>query len=258
MCRHAAYIGNKLSLAKFMLDPEHNLIDQAVHPREMRVGRFNADGFGIGWFQDDGTPATYKNIQPIWSDTNLPALGAALHREQWIALIRGASPGLGISIDNTHPFSDERWMFTLNGLVADFNNSLRPAIAARLADAIAADTRGHTDAEFIFALLRQLAAEDDRATTTTLFTRLVEYLESIAGPVEIALNMLLCESDTLYATRYAINLPNPTLYYSSDYHGGHAVSSEPMGDRNNWSLLPEQCLLIAQKNLDAEVRILAR
>ena len=49
MCRHAAYIGPSLTLADFMLSPQHNLIEQAIHPREMRVGRINADGFGFGW-----------------------------------------------------------------------------------------------------------------------------------------------------------------------------------------------------------------
>lgn len=232
-----------------MLEPEHNLIEQAIHPKEMRIGRFNADGFGIGWFLPDDKPACYKNIQPIWSDTNLAALGASLYHDQWIALVRGASPGLGVSIDNTHPFADERWLFTLNGIITDFAKTLRLAITARLSDSIAASTRGHTDAEFIFALLRQLALENKHATTADLLTTLIDYLESIAGSVEIALSILLCEPGTLYAIRHAINLPNPTLYYSDDYCGSQAVSSEPMGAWGKLANAPRTTPAGGQKEL---------
>ena len=34
----------------------------------------NVDGFGIGWYLDDGEPGIYTNPMPIWSDTNLPHL----------------------------------------------------------------------------------------------------------------------------------------------------------------------------------------
>lgn len=241
-----------------MLESEHNLIEQAIHPKEMRIGRFNADGFGIGWFLEGGKPVCYKNIQPIWSDTNLPALGASLHSDQWIALARGASPGLGVSIDNTHPFADHRWLFTLNGIITDFADTLRPAITARLSDSIAASTRGHTDAEFIFALLRQLSMEDEQATTADLLVRLIAYIESIAGAVEVALSILLCEHGALYAVRHAINLPNPTLYYSDNYCGGQAVSSEPMGDRKQWQMLPEQHLLVVKRAGEARLLPLNR
>ncbi|MEM7294946.1 MAG: class II glutamine amidotransferase, partial [Pseudomonadota bacterium] len=207
MCRHAAYLGPRISLARFALDPAHNMIDQAIHPREMRVGRINADGFGVGWFSAEGVPGAYRNIQPIWSDSNLKDLGVALHSESWIALVRGASPGLGVSIDNTHPFSDDRWHFTLNGIITDFASTLRPEITARLNPERAGAIRGHTDAEFIFALLQQFAEEDPDATTPVNLVRVVQYLLEIAGDVEIALSVLLNERDRLYALRYAINMP---------------------------------------------------
>ena len=248
MCRHAAYIGQSLSLAECLLDPEHNLVEQAVHPKEMRIGRFNGDGFGFGWFTTDGKPQCYRNIQPIWSDINLSSLGHSLWSDQWIALVRGASPGLGISIDNTHPFRDERWLFTLNGIITNFASTLRSCITNRLSDRIAADIKGHTDAEFIFALLRQFAIENDQASTKQLIEQMVAYLTDIAGDVEIALSILLCEQGVLYATRYAINLPNPTLYYCERYLNGVAVASEPIGQRSQWSLVPEQHLLTATRD----------
>ncbi|MEM7209010.1 MAG: class II glutamine amidotransferase [Pseudomonadota bacterium] len=248
MCRHAAYIGPAISLAQCFLEPEHGLLQQAEHPREMRVGRVNADGFGIGWFIDRDKPAAYKNIQPIWSDTNLSALGVSLFSTQWIGLVRGASPGLGVSIDNTHPFYDNRWHFTLNGIITDFANTLRPAINNRLSDDISATIMGHTDAEFIFALMRQFSLEEPDSSTTQLLQKVVDFLEEVAGDIEIALSVLVCEKDSMYAIRHSVNLPFPTLYYSEEYVGGVAVASEPMTDRRYWKLMPEQSLLIAEAN----------
>eukprot|EP00494_Astrolonche_serrata_P029205 UN29472 len=189
MCRHAAFIGPSISLSQFMLAPDHNMIDQAIHPREMRVGRINADGFGVGWFTRDNVPGAYRNIQPIWSDNNLDALGDALHSEHWIALVRGASPGLGVSIDNTHPFSDARWHFTLNGIISDFATSLRPIITSRLSAEIGGAILGHTDAEFIFASIRQMSLEDPTASSRELLIRTLDYLLEIAGSVEVALSV---------------------------------------------------------------------
>jgi glutamine amidotransferase len=82
MCRLAVYIGASIRLEDLILKPAHNLVEQAYAPREMQEARLNADGYGFGWFDDDGTPAVYTNTMPIWADHNLETLGRRLQATQ--------------------------------------------------------------------------------------------------------------------------------------------------------------------------------
>ncbi|MYT23358.1 class II glutamine amidotransferase, partial [Streptomyces sp. SID7760] len=53
MCRWLAYSGSPMLLDAVLYQPEHSLIDQSLHSR-MGVESTNGDGFGIGWYSDDG------------------------------------------------------------------------------------------------------------------------------------------------------------------------------------------------------------
>ena len=78
MCRHASYLGPLISLEKFLLQPIHSLVEQSYRPKEMLTAEVNADGFGIGWYLEDGTARRYINPAPIWSDPNIVQLAPML------------------------------------------------------------------------------------------------------------------------------------------------------------------------------------
>ena len=66
MCRHTCYIGSPVSLEEFLFQPDHGLLVQSYKPKEMIEAEINVDGFGLGWYPEDGTLRRYANTKPIW------------------------------------------------------------------------------------------------------------------------------------------------------------------------------------------------
>ena len=53
MCRHLAYVGPPVPLARLLTEPPHSLYEQSWRPARQRHGTVNADGFGVGWYPLD-------------------------------------------------------------------------------------------------------------------------------------------------------------------------------------------------------------
>ena len=70
----------------------------------MLTAQVNADGFGIGWYLDDGTARRYVNPVPIWSDSNILQLGPALQSKLWLANVRSATLPESNARVNTPPY----------------------------------------------------------------------------------------------------------------------------------------------------------
>lgn len=258
MCRMAAYIGPPLRLDQFLLEPEHSLVEQAHHPRELNYAHLNADGFGVGWYADDGLPAVYLNPMPIWSDPNLAHLGRTLTSDLWVANIRSATPGFAVEFSNTQPFHDDTLLFMHNGFVRGFQERLRPILQRYLEPSIHASIHGSTDSEYLFAVLRQ-ALLSEEVSIDAAIRRLVELLQDWAYEARAMLNFIITSGRTLYAARHAMNEPCPTLYYTTDderFPGGQLIASERLTESEYWNVVPEHSLLILGPDEPPELRSL--
>ncbi len=256
MCRLAAYLGDPVPLQQFLLDPPHSLMVQSWAPRELRYAKLNADGFGIGWYARDGKPATYRNILPIWNDTNLNPLCRSLEQSLYVAMIRSATVGNPVSQANTQPFCDQELLFTHNGYITNFHAGLRPVIERELTPVIQADIQGNTDSEHLFALLRQMLSQDAELTIErgllTLCSRLAHWLEG----TEALLNFVLSDGERLYAVRHALNHDCPSLYYTTDddsFPNGQLIASERLTEAEYWQPVPEHQLLILDRHEPPEL-----
>ncbi len=257
MCRLAAYLGPRISLQQFLLESSHSLYEQAWAPRELKYARLNADGFGIGWYSVDRKPAMYVNQMPIWSDINLPDLARSLTADLWVAMVRSATSPFRSGPANMQPFSHDGIMFLHNGLVEDFDRSLRGRIRHFLSTEIEAGIGGNTDSEYIFALLRQLLASDDALTLDeAMRTGLALINEWLDGPKAL-LNLLLTDGERLYATRHALKGECPSLYFTTDDEcfdeGAQLIASERLTDGEFWQPVPEHHLLILDPNEPPEL-----
>jgi gamma-glutamyl hercynylcysteine S-oxide hydrolase len=156
MCRMLAYLGNNILLSKLLLIPEHSLEKQAWQSKELRETKLNADGFGFAWYPDSSSAAyRYRNILPIWNDSNLPALSNSLQRPLWMAIVRSAPEGLSVTLDNTPPFTQRQWCFIHNGYLLNFETNSREKIRHELSAEYLALIKDSTDFEYLFALLMQ-------------------------------------------------------------------------------------------------------
>ena len=248
MCRIAAYLGPELALEHFLLKPSHNLLEQALAPREMYYGRLNGDGFGFGWYGPDGAPETYINPQPIWADTNLATLARNLRNDLWLASVRSATPGFGNTPANTQPFCDEELLFLHNGFIDDFRRSVRPKLLRELPVDIEAGVRGDTDSEYLFALLRQMLADDEEMAIESAIGETLALLGDWTGDARALANLIVSDGERIYAVRHAVNHDSPSLYYCVDDEtfpdGAQLVASEALTTQGLWQPLPEHSLLI--------------
>lgn len=246
MCRLAAYLGPAIALRQFLLEPPHSLYRQAREPQELLYTTLNADGYGFGWFSPDGTPSTYTNAQPIWSDSNLPSLARTLSSRLWVAEVRSATEGNPVHQFNTQPFSDTALLFVHNGFIQRFHEQVRPGILQRLAPAVAAAVHGNTDSEHLFACLRQVMLDNPELQPAAAISQLFELLRGMIGNRPALLNLVITDGTSLYATRHGLNHDSPSLYYTlADplYPGGQLVASERFSAHNSWQPVPEHHIL---------------
>ncbi|MCL2730730.1 MAG: class II glutamine amidotransferase, partial [Actinomycetia bacterium] len=147
MCRHLAYLGPPVPLARLLTEPPRGLYEQAWRPRRQRHGTVNADGFGVGWYpptadggaehgssgpaaagpdggappSDDAVrPARYRRAVPMWADENLADLLRTVRSGAVLAAVRSATAGTTQDESAAAPFRDGRWLFSHNGAVPDW------------------------------------------------------------------------------------------------------------------------------------------
>ncbi len=256
MCRLAAYIGPPITLERFLLSPPHSLVRQAWAPREMREATLNADGYGFGWFDPKGAPAKFASVMPIWSDTNLTALGTSLSADTWVANVRSATPGLTVSIANTQPFYDREFLFLHNGFITDFNKLIRARIRGIIDHEIEAEVHGNTDSEYLFALLRHFLAQDADLSLDEGLAEVFGMLSEWLDDTRALLNFVLADGERIYALRHALNGECPSLYFTTDddaFVDGAVVASEPLTDAKYWQPVPPHHLLILDRAAPPEL-----
>lgn len=254
MCRHAAYVGPPLGLNEFLLRPAHSLVEQSYRPKEMLGATVNVDGFGIGWYLDDGQPGIYTNPMPIWSDTNLGHLASALNSRIWVGNVRSATVGQPVNQANTHPFLSGPYLFSHNGFIKDFFDGPRSGLRQNLEPEFESEIRGSTDSEHVFAWLRQEISKTGEVGAA--FRRLFDQLEMLIGDSHGLFNLMIADGQRVHATRHAVNHDSPSLYVGTDsdlYPGGWLIASEAFTEGADWQVVPDHHLVVLESGQDPKV-----
>ncbi len=230
MCRHLAYIGKVKSLEQVLIKHKHSLLDMAFKPIEMENAKLNADGFGIGWVSKKKF-FVYKNILPIWNDSNLEAITKNISSNFILANVRSATEANDLSFNNTHPFKYKDFIFSHNGFIKNFNDKCKQKIINYISSDLFSKIKGTTDSEYIFYLFIMIykkANNIPRAIKETL-----KFLKQSCK--EAMVNILLARNKnnqiSIYATKYAINLNPPSLYYLKENDQNLLISSEKLDER---------------------------
>ncbi len=76
MCRHLGWLGEPVSVASLVLDQPYGLLVQSYSPRRQKHGLINADGWGVGFFDDGlaGSKTTRGRSRPTVAQCG-PAVG---------------------------------------------------------------------------------------------------------------------------------------------------------------------------------------
>lgn len=257
MCRLLAYLGDEIHLSKLLFEPEHSLEKQAWQPKELREAKLNADGFGFAWYNlqhGDLMPACYRSTLPIWNDANLQDLSQTLKFPLWMAYVRSATVGLGLSMHNTQPFLYREWSFLHNGYIFDFKGKTQHQLIDILDDCFLHLVHGNTDSEYIFALLMQYL--DTRPPLDALRS-CARTLEQLTGDKRSLLNIVISNGEQVYSLRHAINGLCPSLYYTNANknfgEGNQLLVSERLDNDDSWLAIDDHKLLALHRNTELEI-----
>ncbi|MEM0979794.1 MAG: ergothioneine biosynthesis protein EgtC [Cyanobacteria bacterium P01_H01_bin.58] len=263
MCRLLGYLGPPIQLDSLLLKPDHSLVVQSYAPKELEVAKLNADGFGFGWYPLDRSqaPFTYRNILPIWNDPNLAPLCRYIIADCALAYVRSATPGQGVDISNCQPFQQGHLLFTHNGYIKQFRETLYQPLRQVMSDRAYQAIQGSTDSEHIWGLvLSALETTPDLALEDALASAL-ETLMGLAHEYDapLAANILLSDGKSIIGVRFASHSRAPSLYWlrdASQFPASVIVASEPLFE-GNWMTCPESSLFTVTADCDVQFRSLS-
>ncbi|CAL9349821.1 Gamma-glutamyl-hercynylcysteine sulfoxide hydrolase [Streptomyces sp. enrichment culture] len=238
MCRHLAYAGPAEPLGTLLVAPPHGLYRQSWAPRRQRYGTVNADGFGVGWYAEgDPVPARYRRAGPVWADRSFADLARVVRTTALLGAVRDATLAGADAEAAAAPFAAGRWLFSHNGAVAGWPDSLAPLVRTLPPEEVLA-LEARNDSAFVWALvLNRLRGGDEgpRALAGTV-------AEVAAAAPASRLNLLLTDGTTIAATAWG-----DTLWYLIRPGGGTVVASEPYDDDPRWREVPDRTLLAADR-----------
>ncbi|MCH5671021.1 ergothioneine biosynthesis protein EgtC [Streptomyces gilvus] len=238
MCRHLAYLGPEEPLGRLLVDPAHSLYRQSWEPRRQRYGTVNADGFGVGWYAEgDPVPARYRRAGPIWADLSFADLARVIRTGALLAAVRDATLSGADAEAAAAPFATGPWLFSHNGAVKGWPQSLAPLVESLPAvDVLSLEARN--DSALLWALvLARLRAGDEEGQA--LADTVLEVAEAAPGS---RLNLLLTNGETITATAWG-----DTLWYLNSPGRSTVVASEPYDDDPHWQEVPDRTLLAASR-----------
>jgi glutamine amidotransferase len=238
MCRHLAYVGPSVTLEYLILEPEHSLLRQASAPRHQTHGRFNADGFGVGWYDRDTRvePARHRTTRPLWADTSFASFAGLVRSTAVLAAVRSASPGMPVEETSTAPFTDGPWLFSHNGLVPGFDGETGRKLRRAVSEPRLQKVAGDTDSELLFALA--LDRLDAGASPVDALVSVVALVEK--EQTDARLNFLLADGERIAATAW-----RNSLFVLDDRQRARAVvvASEPYDGDARWEAVPDRSVL---------------
>jgi glutamine amidotransferase len=238
MCRHLAYLGPPASLRSVLIDPPHGLYRQAWAPRMQRPGAVNADGFGVGWYApDDPQPARYRQAIPMWADESFGDLARVTRAGALLAAVRNATPGTSHGPAAVAPFRSGPWLFSHNGAVAGWPDSVA-GLAATLSARALLDLAARVDSALVWALVLDRLRSGAAPAEALADTLGALYAAGVHG----RFNFLLTDGNAIAATR-----AGHSLYYrqAASDTGTVTVASEPGDDEPGWIEVPDGSVVTA-------------
>jgi glutamine amidotransferase len=266
MCRWLAYSGSPVLLEELLYGRQNSLIVQSLHSR-LGAEETNGDGFGIGWYGKQESPAVFHSIEPAWNDRNLRELAGHITSPLVFAHIR-ASTGSPVQQTNCHPFRHGRWLWMHNGFLDGFAKVKRDLTVA-VDPELYPEIEGTTDSELMFHLALTFGLEDDPPQAVARTIGLVESVGHEHG-LEFPFQGPIATSDgeRVWAFRYSSEGKSRSLFFSTDVRTLRAlypenellrdlgdesrlVVSEPLGDLPGaWNEVPESSYGVIQPGQD--------
>ncbi len=218
MCRALLYLGEPVLLDDLLFQPDSALVKQSYMPKMLHL--LNLAGFGMrAWdhsSRNPDVPFSYaSDALPVF-DRNLKGLAEKIAASCVLAHVRGVpySTRVEIAPHNAHPFQFAGVPLALahNGDLARFAE-MKPLLMAHVKPEFAAQIRGTTDSEWIYALVvSALKNPYARAQADELHEALAQafrILRAVRAKLGVAtaspVNLFLTDGVQLAAVRYCFD-----------------------------------------------------
>lgn len=218
MCRALLYLGEPVVLDDLLFQPDSALVKQTYMPKMLHL--LNLAGFGMrAWdpsSRNPEQPFSYASDSLPVFDRNLKGLAEKIAAACVLAHVRGVpySTRVEIAPHNVHPFQFAGVPLALahNGDLARFAE-MKPLLMAHVKPQFAAQIRGTTDSEWIYALVvsalgnpyaRPEAGELHGAVMSAL--RILREVRAKLGIATVSpVNLFLTDGVQLAAARYTFD-----------------------------------------------------
>jgi predicted glutamine amidotransferase len=167
----------------------------------------NPDGTGVGYFDEHGKPHMEKQPIAAFEDRQFASEARTIWSRTFVAHIRHASTG-GLTLANTHPFSQRGRLFAHNGVINDL-----PKLEQHLGEDRAL-VMGETDSERYFAVITREIERHDGSIDAGIRAAVTWVAHTL--PI-VSINFVLITATDLWALRYP---ETDTLYVLERPAGG--------------------------------------
>lgn len=284
MCRLLVFKAvEPIKVSHLITKPAHSIINQAYDSRLRLEGPpINADGFGIGWYDDDSVdndvaqkPCVFKAITPAWSNKNLHNLAEKVKSPLVFAHVRASTSG-SLSEENCHPWNYGSLLWMHNGGVSEFAH-IKRHLQGLLSDEIFSFPQGNTDSEWCFALFLQMLSKFEKLDCPSFphqslkkaMLATISELNKMSKEADVKdpslLNFCVTDGKSVVCTRYISSKTEDaaSLYFSTgttfeEYSAGEfrmrksdkretiiMIASEPLTfQKQDWIEIPCQTLLV--------------
>lgn len=266
MCRWLIYTGDLITIKNILFNGHNSIIKQSykktftpfLEEPNIRDHLINADGFGIGWYNNDFLePCLYISTNTPWSDINIRRISKYIQSKLIFAHIRAIKP-LSLSLVheyNCHPFTHNNFMFMHNGDLTNFIN-FKKKIINDLDDDVYKIIKGNTDSEYAFALFLNFLDKDiftnggklDHLLFKKIVIMLIHKLNNYGDNIPMSMNFAFTDGEIIICTRY-INADDepPSLYYRI-LNNNIIISSEPIDYVNSWIYIEKNSIITYKNN----------
>lgn len=206
-------------------------LEPAAHLEQFRTlsrnsREYQGHGWGCAWLDDDRQWRLYRDIRPVWEDTDPEFPRTRL----FIAHARSAFRDEGIAIENNMPFSDGVNVFVFNGEL----------------QGVRIKERGRIGAEKIFNYIKRF----DRGDMGGAVERGVDIIEKRTRYVR-AMNFFLANRDNVYICSLFNEDPDYFQLREAEMEGVRVVCSvEYLSGRYAWRDIPNRSIRCLQVRAD--------
>lgn len=243
MGRLAAYLGPKTRIDSLIEDGSYPLAEQTADL---------PDGFGLGWYPDDGDPAPVRLISkhPLHAADDLIDVPRRYAASCILAHI--SKLGRPAELGELQPFKVGAHLFAVDGELDRFADVFLRPLRERLSNDRYAALRSQSMAELLFATWAD-ALGDQRGgdAMANALESLVATVQEVGGPARAAasFSVVVTDGHSLITLRTSLGQKPPPLYTLVAEPGapvpvsGRVVASEPLFP-GAWTALDPNSLVI--------------